>query len=60
MYAVAVETQRPEQGRHTHLRSYIGNLATHECKEHFMYAVTVKTPRSGQARLPHLPIYVET
>jgi hypothetical protein len=23
MYAVTVETTRPEQGRHTHLRSYI-------------------------------------
>jgi hypothetical protein len=26
MYAVTVETPQPEQGRHTHLSSYRGNL----------------------------------
>jgi hypothetical protein len=36
MYAVTVEPPRPEQGRHTHLLSYIWNLATRGGKEHFM------------------------
>jgi hypothetical protein len=52
MYAVTVETPRPEQGRHTHLLSYIWNLATRGGKAHFMYAVTVETPaiQAGKAR----------
>jgi hypothetical protein len=57
MYAVTVEIPRPEQGRHTHLHSYIWNLATRGGKEHFMYAVNVETPRSGQARHAHLRSY---
>jgi hypothetical protein len=43
IYAVTVETPRPEQGRHAHLLSYICNLATRGGKEHFMYAVPVET-----------------
>jgi hypothetical protein len=57
MYAVTVETPRPEQGRHTHLLSYIWKLATRGGKEHFMYAVTVETLRSGQARHAHISSY---
>jgi hypothetical protein len=57
MYAVTVENSRPKQGRHTHLLSYISNLATRGGNEHFMYAVTVEIPRSGQARHAHLSSY---
>jgi hypothetical protein len=57
MYAVNVETPRPQQGRHIHLLSYNWNLATRGGKEHFMYAVTVETPRSGQERHAHLSSY---
>jgi hypothetical protein len=32
MYAVTAETPRPEQERHTHLVSYISNLATSEAR----------------------------
>jgi hypothetical protein len=36
IYAVTVETPRPEQERPTRLLSYIWNLATPGGKEHFM------------------------
>jgi hypothetical protein len=57
MCAVTVETPRPKQGRHTHLLSYILNLATLGGKEHFMNTITVETPRSRQARHTHLHSY---